>query len=255
MVWSRQINFEYALVEKRENIMLTQIREEEIRIEVQRIYEQAKKNLSFKECALSESALSDTIPGYRAPELPFAAYEEDKFAVLFVDMRKSTQRAERLRGEKTFLTMHIYLPTVIAVIREHHGYPIDIMGDGVMALFGGKYSKRAISICVQDAGLCGESLLQVKESIINRILKEENIEAIDFGVGIDYERVIVTKIGFKDIFDVKAFGDCINKASKYSSVFNEVKVGKRIKQKWPKGKTGRIRFEGTDKDGYTMQRI
>ena len=235
--------------------MLTQIREKEIRIEVRRIYEQAKKNLHFKEFALSESALSDTIPGYHALELPFAAYEEDKFAVLFVDMRKSTQRAERLRGEKTFLTMHIYLPTVIAVIQEHHGYPIDIIGDGVMALFGGKYSKRAISICVQDAGLCGESLLQVRESIINHILKEENIEAIDFGVGIDYGRVVVTKIGFKDIFDVKAFGDCINKASKYSSVFNEVKVGKSIKQKWPKGKTGRIRFEGTDKDGYTMQRI
>lgn len=92
--------------------------------------------------------------------------------------------------------MHVYLPTIIAGVQKHHGCTIDLMGDGVMALFGGKHTDRAMSMCVKDAGLCGESLLQVRESIINDILRADGIEAVDFGVGIDYGKVIVTKIGF-----------------------------------------------------------
>lgn len=233
--------------------MLNKAAEDSIHAEVLNIYNKAKESLDTVEISLNESA-DLAIPGYFADKLPFAAYEEDKFAVLFVDMRGSTKRAERIGKEKTFLTMHVYLPTIIAVVQKHHGYTIDLMGDGVMALFGGNHTARAMSMWVKDAGLCGESLLQVRESIINDILRADGIEAVDFGVGIDYGKVIVTKIGFGDIIDVKAFGDCINKASKYSSVTNAVKVGKSIKQHWPIGKNGRIRFEGTDADGYIMKR-
>ena len=44
-------------------------------------------------------------------------------------------------------------------------------------------------------------------------------------------------------YDVKAFGDCINIASKYANqTINKVKVSKKIKNEWPKSKGGKIRF-------------
>ena len=66
--------------------------------------------------------------------------------------------------------------------------------------------------------------------MINRILLENKIEwEIDLGVGVAYGDVIVTKIGINEFYDVKAFGDCVNLASKYSDNCNEVKVSKQVK--------------------------
>ena len=44
-----------------------------------------------------------------ADYLEFGSYDKDNFAVLFVDMRNSTTRAQRLGAEKTFLSMHAYI--------------------------------------------------------------------------------------------------------------------------------------------------
>lgn len=62
------------------------------------IYNKAKESLDTVEISLNESA-DLAIPGYFADKLPFAAYEEDKFAVLFVDMRRLNKegRANRKR--------------------------------------------------------------------------------------------------------------------------------------------------------------
>ena len=50
-----------------------------------------------------------------------------------------------------------------------------------------------------------------------------------------------SKIGVPNSYDVKAFGDCINVASKYSSkVTNKVKVSKKVKNLWPKSEGGTI---------------
>ena len=71
------------------------------------------------------------------------------------------------------------------------------------------------------------------------------------GVGVDYGKTVITKIGIENVFDVKAFGDCINKASKYSKVSNSVKVSKKVKEHWPKGPNGKIVFKA-DEDGYLL---
>lgn len=86
-------------------------------------YERAKSSLLLSHKAFSESAeaISDTIPGYEADYLEFGSYDKDNFAVLFVDMRKSTLRAERLGPEKTFLSMHVYIPALLQVVEHYQG--------------------------------------------------------------------------------------------------------------------------------------
>ena len=57
------------------------------------------------------------------------------------------------------------------------------------------------------------------------------------------DSVVVTKIGISGSYDVKAFGDCINVASHYANdTENRVKVSKKIRNEWPKGKNGNIKF-------------
>lgn len=233
------------------------------RIDVDQIYEvtkehynKAKNSLTIVHRALYESAsaISDTIPGYKADFLEFGSYTKDNFAVLFVDMRNSTKRAEKLGAEKTFLSMHAYIPALLQVVECYQGKVVDIMGDGIMVFFGGHSSGMAKKIAVQNAGLCGKDMLCVREKVINPILKEDGIEwKIDFGVGVAFGDVIVTKIGVEQFYDVKAFGNCVNKASKYSNECNKIKVSKQIKHMWPRSEHGKIKFVPTrDNEGYYL---
>lgn len=100
------------------------------------------------------------------------------------------------------------------------------------------------SLAVQNAGLCGRDMLKVRETVINRIIREEKIGPdINIGVGVTFHSVIVTKIEIADSYDVKAFGDCINIASHYANeTENKVKVSKKVKNEWPSSKGGGICF-------------
>ena len=207
----------------------------------------AKVNLYkvAKSFALNESAISDTIPGYSARTLNFGSYDEDRFAVLFVDMRRSTSRAEKMGPKKTFLSMHAFIPALLAVVEDYDGYVIDIMGDGLMVFFGGKSSGITNAKASQNAGLCGLDMIKVVDGVVNKILVENDIlDKIAIGVGCDFGDVIVTKIGTDGTYDTKAYGNCINKASKFADEAGAgfVKVSKEINNYWPTSKGGKIGF-------------
>ena len=223
-------------------------------------YEDAKNNIQ-KRAILehSFSAISDVIPGFEANKLEFGSYDKENFAVLFVDMRDSTMRAQEVGAEKTFLTMHIFLTALLEVVKYYHGKVIDMMGDGLMVFWGGRNAREEENMvkskAIQKAGLCGRDMLVVLEKVINKIITNENLgNKISIGVGVTFDSVIVTKIGIKDSYDVKAFGDCINTASKYANqVTNKVKVSKKVRNLWPKGKNGKIRFTTAGGDAFFLE--
>ena len=224
-------------------------------------YQKALKSILEKRALLEHSAnaISDVIPGFEASKLEFGSYDKENFAVLFVDMRNSTSRAQAVGAEKTFLTMHIYLTALLEVVKHYQGKVIDIMGDGIMVFWGGREAREkdnmVKTIAIQNAGLCGRDMLRVRESVINKIIEKESLgTAINIGVGITFDSVIVTKIGIPGSYDVKAFGDCINVASKYSSkVTNQVKVSKKVHEEWPKSQSGTIRFTPVNgEDAYVL---
>lgn len=225
-------------------------------------YWRARKSLVEKRAVLEhyDSAISDVIPGFEADKLEFGSYDKENYAVLFVDMRDSTKRAQDIGAEKTFLTMHVFLIALLEVVKYYQGKVIDIMGDGLMVFWGGKGARAednmVKSLAVQNAGLCGRDMLVVREKIINKIIKDENLGAIiNIGVGVTFDSVIVTKIGISDSYDVKAFGDCINTASHYASgTYNKVKVSKKVKNEWPSSEGGRILFTAAgNEDAYYLE--
>lgn len=218
-------------------------------------YNKAKKELLLFEnrsIAFQHAALSDVIPNYKSDLLDFGAYKEDNFAVLFIDMRNSTIRTERIGAQKTFLSMHAFIPAMLQVVEHYKGHVIDLMGDGIMVFFYGKDEGFTNELAIKHAGLCGRDMLIVVDKVVNKILSEDKIQfPIVCGVGVDYGKTVITKIGIENVFDVKVFGDCINKASKYSKGNSSVKVSKKVKEHWPKGKKGKISFV-SDGDGYLL---
>ena len=107
---------------------------------------------------------------------------------------------------------------------------------------------------IRNAGKCGMGMLKIREKVINRIIKEKNLGSeVHFGVGVTFDSVVVTKIGIPDSYDVKAFGDCINVASKYSKLFNKMKVSKKVKESWPSSKNGKLCFVADKDGGYCVE--
>lgn len=225
-----------------------------IESEVRKHYENAKDQIiKLAEYKSYNSVVSDRIPGYKANRLKFGDYIKDNFSVLFIDMRHSTKRAKTIGPEKTFTSMHAFIPAMLEVINHHKGYVIDIMGDGIMVFFGGKESEMTKAEAAQVAGLCGRDMLMVLKKVVNKILNEDKIYNITCGVGVDYGDVIVTKIGIDSVYDVKAFGDCINTASKYAdSISDGVIVSEKVKELWPSSKGGKIKFSLHKSNGYLL---
>lgn len=223
-------------------------------------YKRAKNNILYRSILeANSSAISNVIPGFDADKLQFGSYDEENFGVLFVDMRDSTCRAQRVGPKKTFLTMHIFLIALLEVVKYYQGKVIDIMGDGLMVFFGGKEARETKNIfkskAMQYSGLCGRDMLVVLDKVINKIIVEEGLgEKISIGVGVTFGSVIVTKIGIENFYDVKAFGDCINLASKYANKsVNRVRVSQKVKDSWPKGKNGTIKFTSARDGGFYLE--
>lgn len=155
-------------------VIIMAINLEEIYISTWEHYKKAKENLIIKESQkqlFHSDAISNVIPGFDADKLEFGSYDKENYAVLFVDMRGSTKRAQCVGPEKTFLTMHIFLTALLEVVKHYKGKVIDIMGDGLMVFWGGKIARAkdnmVKSIAVQNAGLCGRDMIKVCSSVIN----------------------------------------------------------------------------------------
>lgn len=212
---------------------VTMIQKDKLKSIVLEKYNLAKESISeIKKFA--EYAVSDRIPGYRADSMPFGTYQQDTFAVLFADMRNSTERAIQIGGANTFLTLHAIMPTLIYIVETYGGYVIDLPGDGIMALF--KENRKNIHWSDGDVSLnleslifeCGMEILIHLNGTVNEILAQDKIPQVVFGVGLDIGSVIVTKTGTNNTFDTKALGDCINQAAKKSDGNSEIKLSRNI---------------------------
>jgi adenylate cyclase len=153
--------------------------------------------------------------------------------------------------------MHVFLTALLEVVKCYHGKVIDITGDGLMVFWGGREARAEDNMvkteAVRNAGKCGLAMLKVRSEVINKIITGENLgREVNIGVGITFDSVVVTKIGIPGSYDVKAFGDCINTASKYSKYYNRIKVSKKVKELWPSSKTGKLRFV-VDDGGYFVE--
>lgn len=62
-------------------------------------FKDAKNNIQKRAIVENSfSSISDVIPGFDADKLEFGSYDKENFAVLFVDMRGSTARAQKEGG-------------------------------------------------------------------------------------------------------------------------------------------------------------
>ncbi|MGY8711728.1 adenylate/guanylate cyclase domain-containing protein [Bradyrhizobium sp. 18BD] len=136
--------------------------------------------------------------------------QERYLVSLFVDMRGSTQLAEKRLPFDTVFIVNRFLGAVSQAVIEHGGQPNQFVGDGMLALFG--LSADPQTACRQALKAATSIATHIDE--LNELLSHDLREPIRFGIGIHGGEVIIGDIGYRDHIVFTALGDAVNVAAR-----------------------------------------
>lgn len=141
---------------------------------------------------------------------PTRVGQERYLVSMFVDMRGSTQLAEKRLPFDTVFIVNRFLGAVSQAVLEAGGRPNQFIGDGMLALFG--LSTDRHEACRQ--ALRAAALIAANIDELNQFLSHDLHEPIRFGIGIHGGEVIVGDIGYRDHMVFTALGDAVNVAAR-----------------------------------------
>jgi adenylate cyclase len=141
---------------------------------------------------------------------PARVGQERYLVSLFVDMRGSTQLAEKRLPFDTVFVVNRFLAAVAQAVMECDGRPNQFVGDGMLALFGLTTSAQTAS----RQALRAAAKMAVNIDELNQFLSHDLREPIRFGIGIHGGEVIVGDIGYRDHMVFTALGDAVNVAAR-----------------------------------------
>lgn len=166
--------------------------------------------------------------------------ENHYIVTLFVDIKGSTRLNLLKEIEDVYLFKNAVIQTCIEVIRSLDGHIHRIMGDAVMAFFGGK--SIAKEDAVADAINCSVVLRALLENSIKPYMEQQGWEAKDIGfrVGIEFgdtKEVLWAAYGYAGVSEVTATGLPIDMASKLQGEAskNDTMLGQKLLEfvNWP----------------------
>lgn len=138
-------------------------------------------------------------------------------AILFVDIRRSTQLVEnRLPFDVVFI-LNRFFEAVGSAITAAGGAPNQFIGDGVMAIFG--IEAGAAEACSQ--ALEAARLIDWHVAELNRSLANELQEPLEVGIGIHGGEVIIGTLGYREHSTTTAIGEAVHIASRLQDLTKE----------------------------------
>ena len=141
---------------------------------------------------------------------PARVGQERYLVSLFVDMRGSTQLAEKRLPFDTVFIVNRFLGAVSQAVIENGGQPNQFVGDGMLALFG--LTANPETACRQALKAAGSIASHIDE--LNELLSHDLRQPIRFGIGIHGGEVIIGDIGYRDHVVFTALGDAVNVAAR-----------------------------------------
>ena len=149
-----------------------------------------------------------TVDAYRSG----SAYSgvERYVVIMFVDMRGSSRLAEGRLPFDTVFVINQFLNAVSSAVLGAGGEPNQILGDGLLALFG--MGGRPEAACRQAIAACAAIAARIET--LNGALAYALVEPIRFGIGIHAGVTIAGNIGYERHAQFTVIGDAVNVAAR-----------------------------------------
>jgi hypothetical protein len=177
----------------------------------------------------------------------------DDFIAIVCDIRKSTERLKTFRSglngiesgiQRVFYETSAMLPSLEVTINFFEGKVTEYLGDGLLGFIQYKSEQQ-----IYGAFRASKACVTLTRDIVNDVLRSKyNLPSLDLGVGLALSPAMIRVVTENH---VKAFGECVWKATKLSDGINIVQIDDKLKDEWPVAKVGGISFtKRTTKSGY-----
>jgi PAS domain S-box-containing protein len=148
-----------------------------------------------------------------SPEALALGGELRKVTVLMSDLRGFTALAERLTPEEAITFLNGYLQTMVDLILHYRGTINEIMGDGILVIFG---APTAAADDAERAVACALAM-QLAMDGVNARSRERGLPEVEMGIGIHTGEVIVGNIGSERRMKYAAVGTPVNLTGRIES--------------------------------------
>ncbi|HEU5283234.1 MAG TPA: adenylate/guanylate cyclase domain-containing protein, partial [Burkholderiales bacterium] len=140
--------------------------------------------------------------------------------VLFADLKGFTALSDRMDPEQMVPILNGYFQAMSVAIAAHHGRVTELIGDGMLALFG---ALEPNPWQAQDAVL---GALAMREALAryNDTLRARSLPELQVGIGIHRGEVLAGVMGNEELSKFGVVGDTINVASRVEQLTRELSV-------------------------------
>jgi adenylate cyclase len=139
---------------------------------------------------------------------------ERYLVIMFVDMRGSSRLAERRLPFDTVFIINQFLNAVSSAVLSAGGEPNQVLGDGLLALFG--MSAPPDVACRQ--AIAASAAIAARVESLNSALAHALVEPIRFGIGIHAGVTIAGAIGYERHAQFTVIGDPVNVAARLEAL-------------------------------------
>ncbi|MEQ8753343.1 MAG: adenylate/guanylate cyclase domain-containing protein [Coleofasciculus sp. G1-WW12-02] len=139
--------------------------------------------------------------------------ENRQVTILFSDLRGFSAISERVSPETGVTVINHYLEVMTDVIDQYQGVITEIMGDGILVIFGAPIGRE--DDC-QRAIACGIAM-QLAMADVNQYNETLNLPALEMGIGIHGGEVLAGNIGSQKRAKYTVLGSPVNLASRIES--------------------------------------
>ena len=142
---------------------------------------------------------------------------ERQLSVLFSDIRGYTSFCAELKPDEALTVLNAFHATMTRTITEHGGIVNQLVGDGMMAIFGAIDEREDHA---EQAIAAGLAMLQALPEL-NHEIRQLGHADLRIGVGINSGMAIVGTIGSPGRMEFTAVGDVVNVAARIESLTKE----------------------------------
>jgi class 3 adenylate cyclase len=148
-----------------------------------------------------------------APEGLDLGGSKRKVTILMSDVRGFTALAECLEPQEVMTLLNRYLEAMVEVILTYQGTIIEILGDGLLVLFGAPLSRDDDA---ERAVACALAM-QLRLDDTNAPNRQAGLPEVDMGIGIHTGEVVVGNIGSQQRTKYGVVGSAVNLTGRIES--------------------------------------
>ena len=149
-------------------------------------------------------------------------------AVLMADLRGFSSKSEAMTMSELMDLLNYFFGTMAEIITKYNGTIIELMGDGILAVFGAlikndKYAEAAIASAISMENAMEE---------INEFCRQKNIPEVELGIGIHCGTAFVGNVGSERMMRYNVIGRVVNECSRIEgcSIGGQVFISEQMLQ-------------------------